>query len=283
MAGEMTMSEALTDPLIALINKTDGIDERSFAQLLESAARVRSFAEARPLISAYASGPIGAHLPKSNSWGCRDGDEKLFFWQKHQFLASKTSTCDCPPASHAAPDKAALPIPVGYGDEILGTVTLSCAERILLANQFKILEILDPNSANEYSQSREIVEAGYQYLYETINTSISTADMPAETGEEVSEILDMFCVLEHSSKDLGKTIEQLEVTFDGFEESDAHHYHFAMFARRKLGRWSELKHYPDSSQTESTLPRYRSMLDSWRTMGKPSKLSEEEITRLSVR
>lgn len=282
MAGEMTMSEALMDPLIALINKADGIHERSFAQLLESAARVRSFAEARPQISAFASDSPRTQAPKSRSRSCRD-DEKLIVWPKQQCLASKTSTCDSPAASRATPDKAAFPILVGYGDEILRTVTLSYAERILLANQFKILEILDPHSAKDYSQSREIVEAGYQYLYETVNTSISTADMPMETGEEVCEILDMFCVLEHSSKDMGKTMEQLDVTFDGFDESDGHHYHFAMFARRKLDRWSELKHYPDSSQTESMLPRYRSMLHTWRTMGKPNKLSEEEIARLSVR
>ena len=282
MAGEMTMSEALMDPLIALINKADGIHERSFAQLLESAARVRSFAEARPQRSAFASGPRRTQVQKSHLRGCRD-DEELVVWPKHQCLTLKISTCDSPAASRAAPDKAALPILVGYGDEILRTATLSYVERILLANQFKILEILDPNSANEYSQSREIVEAGYQYLYETINTSITTAGMPMETGEEVCEILDMFRVLEHSSKDMGNTMEQFEVTFDGFDESDDHHYRFAMFARRKLGRWSELEHYPDSSQTESTLPRYRSMLDTWRTMGKPSKLSEEEIARLSVR
>ena len=48
MAREMTMSEALSDPLIALVNKADGIDHRSFAQLLESASRVRSVAKARP-------------------------------------------------------------------------------------------------------------------------------------------------------------------------------------------------------------------------------------------
>lgn len=36
---EMTLAEAATDELIALLNAADGIGQQSFAQLLQSAAR----------------------------------------------------------------------------------------------------------------------------------------------------------------------------------------------------------------------------------------------------
>ena len=164
----------------------------------------------------------------------------------------------------------------------MADVTLTFAERLLLANQFKILEALDPKSASEYSQSREIVEAGYQYLYETINPSISTVDMPVEASQEVGEILDMFRALEHSSKEIGKTTEELEVCFEGFDaNNDDHHYHFAKFTRRKLMNWVELLRYPDNSHTQSSLPRYRSMVENWRAMGKPHTLSEKDIAALA--
>lgn len=39
---ELTVPQMLADPMIAQINKADGISDRSFAQLLESAARLRS-------------------------------------------------------------------------------------------------------------------------------------------------------------------------------------------------------------------------------------------------
>ncbi len=37
---ELTISQAIGDPLIALLNEADGVNEKSFAQLLQSAARV---------------------------------------------------------------------------------------------------------------------------------------------------------------------------------------------------------------------------------------------------
>ncbi len=40
---DFTVSEVLDDLMIAQLNKADGISERSFAQLMQSAARVRSF------------------------------------------------------------------------------------------------------------------------------------------------------------------------------------------------------------------------------------------------
>jgi hypothetical protein len=39
---DFTVSEVLDDLMIAQLNKADGISERSFAQLLQSAARVQS-------------------------------------------------------------------------------------------------------------------------------------------------------------------------------------------------------------------------------------------------
>jgi hypothetical protein len=45
---ELTVPQVLADPMIAQINKADGINERSFAQLLESAARLRSRVSALP-------------------------------------------------------------------------------------------------------------------------------------------------------------------------------------------------------------------------------------------
>jgi uncharacterized protein YfbU (UPF0304 family) len=106
--------------------------------------------------------------------------------------------------------------------------------------------------------------------------------MPVEASQEVAEILDMFRAVEQSSMEIGKTTEELDVCFEGFDaNNDSHHYHFARFTRRKLMNWSELDRYPDNSQTQSSLPRYRSMLEKWRAMGKPVRLSESEIAALS--
>lgn len=43
MQHDLTVSEVISDPMINLILKADGIRHASFAQLLESAARVNHF------------------------------------------------------------------------------------------------------------------------------------------------------------------------------------------------------------------------------------------------
>ena len=39
-SGELTLDELLKDPLIAMVNRADGVNWRSYAQLMQSAARV---------------------------------------------------------------------------------------------------------------------------------------------------------------------------------------------------------------------------------------------------
>jgi uncharacterized protein YfbU (UPF0304 family) len=144
-----------------------------------------------------------------------------------------------------------------------------------------ILEKLDPERASDYSQSREIVEAGYESLYETINPAIKTTAVAAKATEEVPAILDMFQAVETSMKKLGKNADELSVAFEGFDsEHDEHHYGFAYFLRRKQGKWSELSHYPDRAE-RTMLPRYRHMVDAWLSIGKPLELTEGQIRELA--
>lgn len=160
---------------------------------------------------------------------------------------------------------------------------LSFAERAILANQYRILEKLDPQRASDYAQSREIVESGYEFLYETIDPAIKTAAVPPEASQEVYSILDMFQALETSVRRMGSGAETLSIAFEGFDgEHDEHHYGFAYFLRRKQGKWSELSHYPDRANG-TTLPRYRQMLDAWQAIGRPQTMTEAQIRQLADR
>ena len=140
---------------------------------------------------------------------------------------------------------------------------------------------MDPDSSADYKQSREIVESGYEFLYETLNPSIHTEPMPKHAGDELYSILDMFRALEFSAKDIGKTTQEMSVEFEGFDGNhDGHHYRLSIFVRRTQGKWSELSHYPDNSHSQASLPRYRKMLKAWKGMGKPHKLTEKQIEEL---
>ncbi len=47
---EMTVAEAINDPLIGSLNEADGVNTRAFAQLLQSATRVLATPQAMPTI-----------------------------------------------------------------------------------------------------------------------------------------------------------------------------------------------------------------------------------------
>lgn len=160
-------------------------------------------------------------------------------------------------------------------------VDLSYAERLILANQYAILEKLDPDNGREYMNAQEIVQSGYEFLYETLNPSMDRV-IPAEASQEVFDILDMFRAIEGSAQDIGKTPAELRADFEGFDANNDHeHYGFCRFVRRSLGRWSELDKYPDNSHSTISLPRYREMLKRWRALGSSFNLTEREIVQVA--
>jgi hypothetical protein len=62
---DLTISDALNDPMIGLLLEADNISRRSFAQLLESAARVLAQSDKSSFeVSHYAVSQSLAHLPQ---------------------------------------------------------------------------------------------------------------------------------------------------------------------------------------------------------------------------
>ncbi|TCR91810.1 hypothetical protein EV561_102254 [Rhizobium sp. BK376] len=67
MMTDLTISDAVDDPMIALMLDADHISRRSFAQFLESAARVLGRGDASSLkMNHYAVSQTLAHLPHAN-------------------------------------------------------------------------------------------------------------------------------------------------------------------------------------------------------------------------
>ena len=64
-------------------------------------------------------------------------------------------------------------------------------QRLILINQYKILEKLCPEDAEVYSQYREILEGGYTLNYNDLLQMISD-DISEEQLREVLDILDMY-------------------------------------------------------------------------------------------
>ncbi len=156
--------------------------------------------------------------------------------------------------------------------------TLTYAERLILSNQLTILQKIDPDQAEYYSEAQEIVNSGYEALYGDINASVYDETVPYDICKETMEILDMFRALEYSCRKLGVEAKDLNADFDGFDGNATEGHHgFARFLRRTQGKWSELKSYPDNSHSSATLNSYRLMIERWHRIGRSFEMSEAQI------
>jgi uncharacterized protein YfbU (UPF0304 family) len=77
---------------------------------------------------------------------------------------------------------------------------LTWIERVMLHNQFKILEFLDPAHMQEYQEKQEIVGKGYEELDTTLNKQVSGEPTPKAITNEVHDIFDLFRILVQSKQ-----------------------------------------------------------------------------------
>ena len=73
---------------------------------------------------------------------------------------------------------------------------LSTVERAVLLNQCRILAAVDPEGADHYEKQIEILDSGYEFLYDRILPE--QEPMSSENSWEVVQILDMFSILERA-------------------------------------------------------------------------------------
>lgn len=164
----------------------------------------------------------------------------------------------------------------------MADLTLTLTERLLLANQLRILQHLNPDE--DYSLHLEIVENGYEHLYDELTNGLFDPPAPG-VGPEVYDIFEMFRSLSHSIDSLsdksGVDIDRARFRgYDGNHESQ--HYAFARFLIEKRGHYGESKPAKGNYNTHwPVLPVYRRMLAAWRSLGKRSELlTQDEIVRI---
>lgn len=158
---------------------------------------------------------------------------------------------------------------------------LTWAERLILYNQYEILKRLDPEDAEHYDQSQEIVARGYEIFYSDLNGAVFAETLRPEVAREVMEILDMFRAITFSCKRLRYKPKNSSAEFEGFDgNEESEHFGFAKFLREKQGKWGELSSRPENSH-RNVLGKYRRMVNAWRNLGKKFELTENEIEQIA--
>jgi uncharacterized protein YfbU (UPF0304 family) len=139
--------------------------------------------------------------------------------------------------------------------------TLTPVERLQLANQFEILEKLNPEQAEIYAARRDIVEHGYSIQYDDVFSDIFD-EMPYEECKYVYDVLDMHRVLINSLNALkdkqGLTLD--DVKFEGFDGNNESKRHAFAKHLKDEGKWTETLVGSLNSHSQSTISRYPKML-----------------------
>lgn len=160
---------------------------------------------------------------------------------------------------------------------------LSLKDRLILANQCRILEKLYPEEAAAYARYRVAFERGYQYHYDDL-PGFFTNEMRSDQSQELIEMLDMHRALTFAYEKLEDKsgIAQKDIAFRGFDGNNETEYlAYARYICLDHGeeRWHEL-HDGLVNSHSPMLGIYRRMLDEWNRAADKYNLTKEEILRI---
>lgn len=165
-----------------------------------------------------------------------------------------------------------------------GVFDLTLKDRLLLSNQYRILELLDKDRAAEHEEHRAVLTRAQETHYVTLLEDFSKA-LNLEVVGEVMDILAMFTRLRMSYDHLGgkTSIADEGMEFGGFHpEFESEMLSYAQFYMQKLGRHRWLRS-DDGKGIESHVPMldvYRRMLSAWKSIGMSKVLTEAEISEI---
>ena len=162
---------------------------------------------------------------------------------------------------------------------------LTRKDRLILWNQYHILEALYPKEAEHYEICKKIVAEGYKTHYDSLYEHIDEHEFSEESAHEVMDILSMFEALQDSSAKVGeveevKGIESWLARFPGFDGNYEGEQLGYLYFLVKKGSYI---HVVDPKRLNSHAPllgRYREMLVTWNEMGRPSMLGAEQVKKL---
>jgi uncharacterized protein YfbU (UPF0304 family) len=138
---------------------------------------------------------------------------------------------------------------------------LSETERCILSNQYRILAALYPNDADHFALAQEVLDSGYEYLYDEFSQHIYRETFSSERSDEVISILEMFTVVEGSYNNLDDKdgVDPFYAKFSGFDgNNETEERSFARFFCNKMDRFNGIE--VDVNSHAQHLPMYRRML-----------------------
>lgn len=164
-------------------------------------------------------------------------------------------------------------------------MNLSHFDRVLLANQYKILRLSEPSNSDYYDQLIEALEKGYESSYtDLIERSVYSDKLSEEECEFVVEAMALHLAMQDSYKNLDdkEDIDHSKLKFMGFDgNNEGKHMSYAQFVRERERRFEQLELGSDGFNSHMpTIPLYRNRIDFWKLLP-PEKQSD--LTAADIR
>jgi len=162
-------------------------------------------------------------------------------------------------------------------------LNLSRLERLQLANQYLILEKVDPNNESEYAKLRLAIEHGFEFEIAIMADQRVLEPLSYQECEEVREILDMhialYSAVERFGKDIAVALDQ--VGFEGFDGSrEARQLAYVSYLLDTMDYFSELRNENGYNSHVEMLPKYQRMLSFWKSSEDRVDLTADDVKRI---
>ena len=163
---------------------------------------------------------------------------------------------------------------------------LKRSERWILSCQYRILEALYPQEADEFRKVREALDRGdaaviaahapFSDRHEPLDPDLSEEDR-----SRIRRILSLFDALQHSHREMEEPPaidDPEELLFRGFDaESERALAEYASRLLAETGQFAHVDHKESLDGEGPMLPAYQRMLDAWRTYSDKRDLTTVQI------
>jgi uncharacterized protein len=161
---------------------------------------------------------------------------------------------------------------------------LTRLERLILANQYRILGHFEPENANESQGFCRALESGYEAEFERIATGIDADILNAEECHRVVDVMSMYLALQSAYTRLDDTtgIDPGLTAFPGYDgNEEGSRAAYARYCQGQGERFKGLKSWTEDFDSHYSMrAKYARMLEAWEASEQKYQLTKDDVVRI---
>ena len=160
---------------------------------------------------------------------------------------------------------------------------LTAAERWLLINQYRLMQMLADRPVPHYEEAITILSRGYEKHYPYASQYLREAPLPTDVANEVENILSMFSQIQWVKDRI--TDESIFMSprfaFWGFDgNNNPLHLEYANFLH-SMGQFKDLGDRLTWNSHSDTIGTYRAMVQAWENLARQGlQMTQEDVRKI---